>query len=51
VDRLNSILDPSSFIGRAPHQVESFVAKDVQDALSPWRESLSKGIQKIDLNV
>ena len=48
---LDSILDPSTFVGRAPEQVTKFLAQDVQRALAPWTEKLTRGIQKVDINV
>jgi adenylosuccinate lyase len=48
---LDSILDPKSFIGRAPEQVEKFLANDVEEALAPWKETLAKGLKKVALNV
>jgi adenylosuccinate lyase len=48
---LDSILDPSTFVGRAPEQVAKFLANDVQQALAPWTEKLNKGVQKVDINV
>jgi len=49
---LESILDPASFIGRAPEQVDSFLQKWVQPALAGEEEQRAiKGSQKVDLNV
>lgn len=48
---LDSILDPKSFIGRAPEQVEKFLANDVEEALAPWKETLARGLKKVALNV
>lgn len=50
VDRLPQLLDPSTFVGRAPQQVESFVTKWVQPALEPYREAI-KSSQKAELSV
>lgn len=42
VGRLDELLDPSSFTGRAPQQVDSFLAKWVRPALEPYKEALAK---------
>ncbi|GAA93783.1 hypothetical protein E5Q_00429 [Mixia osmundae IAM 14324] len=36
---LEGLLDPKSFYGRAPQQVDSFLADHVEPALKPYRES------------
>ena len=41
VQRLDELLDPSSFTGRAPQQVDSFLAKWVKPALEPYAETLA----------
>lgn len=41
VPRLDELLDPSSFTGRAPQQVDSFLAKWVKPALEPYAETLA----------
>lgn len=35
--QLDSLLDPSTFVGRAPQQVERFLANDVAKALEPFK--------------
>lgn len=40
VPRLDSLLDPASFYGRAPQQVDKFLAQWVEPALAPYAESL-----------
>lgn len=49
---LDALLDPASFIGRAPEQVDSFLAKWVQPALDTeeLKEAL-KGSKRVELNV
>ncbi|AET38180.1 adenylosuccinase ADE13 Ecym_2452 [Eremothecium cymbalariae DBVPG len=37
-DELDSLLDPSTFIGRAPQQVEKFIHHDVKLALAPFED-------------
>ncbi|KAI7900258.1 adenylosuccinate lyase [Cokeromyces recurvatus] len=39
---LPQLLDPSTFIGRAPEQVDSFLLKHVKPALAPYAEELKK---------
>ncbi|MFW5828861.1 MAG: adenylosuccinate lyase [Planctomycetota bacterium] len=39
-DRLDELLDPASFIGRAPQQVDRFLAEELRPALAPWQSSL-----------
>lgn len=46
--RLDSLLEPSSFIGRAPEQVQEFVENEVTPALEPYKASLA-GESKIHL--
>ncbi|QPG75315.1 adenylosuccinase ade13 [Brettanomyces nanus] len=38
---LEKLLDPTTFIGRAPRQVEKFVGEDVKEALSPYRQLIN----------
>ncbi|CAM0135053.1 adenylosuccinase ade13 [Umbelopsis sp. WA50703] len=49
-DELDALLDPSTFIGRAPQQVDSFLEKHVKPALSPYSDSL-KTYAKAELSV
>lgn len=37
-DELDSLLDPSTFVGRAPQQTEKFVKNDVAKALEPFKK-------------
>jgi len=39
--RLDELLDPSSFIGRAPQQVTRFLAEEVGPAVQPWLQHLA----------
>ncbi|KIY73279.1 adenylosuccinate lyase [Cylindrobasidium torrendii FP15055 ss-10] len=51
-DELDTLLDPASFIGRAPEQVDAFLKDWVQPAVAS--EELQQAIQKsvkVDLNV
>lgn len=40
---LDALLDPSTFVGRAPAQVRAFLADEVAPALAPWRDRLAEG--------
>ncbi len=42
-DELSHLLNPSSFIGRAPEQVHSFLATEVYPALDLWEHEASVG--------
>ena len=47
---LDGLLDPARFVGRAPQQVDAFVAGDVARALEPYREALGTRVAA-ELNV
>jgi adenylosuccinate lyase len=49
-DDLDSLMDPSTFIGRAPQQVDRFLKDYVQPALKPYEEALRQE-SKAELNV
>ncbi|TNE89771.1 MAG: adenylosuccinate lyase [Deltaproteobacteria bacterium] len=42
-DDLDELLDPSTFIGRAPEQTLAFLDGEVAEALAPWQEKLVHG--------
>ncbi|ODQ82440.1 hypothetical protein BABINDRAFT_5406 [Babjeviella inositovora NRRL Y-12698] len=48
-DELDSLLDPSTFVGRAPQQVEKFVANDVAKALAPFAHYINKDEVKLSV--
>lgn len=50
--QLEDILEPSSFVGRAPEQVDAFLKEWVQPALAEeeFKEAVEKG-GKIELSV
>jgi adenylosuccinate lyase len=50
-EKLGSIMEPSSFVGRAPQQVEKFLKGEVESALKPWESVIQKGAQKVELSV
>ncbi|KAI8053265.1 adenylosuccinate lyase [Syncephalis plumigaleata] len=47
---LDSLLDPVTFVGRAPEQVDEFISDHVQPALAPYRETIHAK-QAAQLNV
>lgn len=48
--KLDELLDPRSFVGRAPEQVDDFLEEWVAPALAPYQENLSK-VGKAELAV
>lgn len=48
-EELDSLLDPSTFVGRAPQQVEKFIQNNVAKALEPHKHYIND--QKVELNV
>lgn len=40
-DKLDALLDPATFIGRAPEQVDGFLAAEVAPALEPYQDVLA----------
>lgn len=50
INDLDKILDPQTFIGRAPEQVTGFVHGHVQPALAPYKAAL-EGDHKVELSV
>jgi len=50
VPQLDSLLDPSTFVGRAPEQVDDFLEEWVAPALERWQDAV-KGAQKVELSV
>ena len=47
---LDALLDASTFVGRAPQQVEKFIVTEVQSALQPFEEHVI-GSVAADLHV
>jgi len=41
-DELDSLLDPHTFVGRAPEQVLRFLSREVQPALNLWQDQLGQ---------
>jgi adenylosuccinate lyase len=40
-DRLDSLIDPSLFVGRAPQQVDEFIADEIQPILDEYKDLLN----------
>ncbi|MCO4745482.1 MAG: adenylosuccinate lyase, partial [Proteobacteria bacterium] len=40
---IDALLDPSTFVGRAPAQTYAFLDGEVREALEPWKDQLSGG--------
>lgn len=38
---LDDLLEPSTFVGRAPQQVEKFTSTEVKEALKPYEEDIA----------
>lgn len=48
-DEINSILNPRTFIGRAPQQVEEFLDENVKPALAPYRSVLDAQAEQLNV--
>jgi len=46
---LDSLLNPKTFVGRAPQQVENFLSKDVKIALEPFKNFISDESVKLSV--
>ncbi len=42
-DQIERLLDPSTFVGRAPEQTHRFLDGEVAEALAPWKDRLPEG--------
>ncbi|KAJ3042099.1 adenylosuccinase ade13 [Rhizophlyctis rosea] len=51
IGQLDALLDPSTFVGRAPQQVERFISKEVEPALAQYKDALAKGVKQEAINV
>jgi len=49
--QLDSLLDPKSFVGRAPEQVTSFIKEWVQPALEPFQGGALQNVKSAELSV
>lgn len=48
-DELETLLDPATFVGRAPEQTQEFVEGDVKEALAPYKHLITS--EKVELSV
>jgi adenylosuccinate lyase len=48
--QLDTLLDPRTFVGRAPEQVDKFVADWVNPALEPYKKDLAN-VKQAELSV
>ena len=46
---IDSLMDPRSFVGRAPQQTVKFVEKEVRLALEPWIGALSEKVSELNI--
>ena len=49
-DQIDHLMDPATFIGRAPQQVQKFLKNEVVPALAPYEQHLINGVAS-ELNV
>ncbi len=47
-DGIDAMVDPAKFVGRAPQQVEEFVAEEVDPLLEHWKHLLDTRVSGID---
>lgn len=50
-DKLDSLLDPTTFVGRAPQQVAKFIETNVKASLEPYKDLLQTGVNVAAINV
>lgn len=48
-NEIDSLIDPRSFVGRAPEQTVKFVEKEVKLALEPWIGALSEKVSELNV--
>ncbi|KAL7266860.1 adenylosuccinase ade13 [Rhizina undulata] len=46
---IDALMDPKTFVGRAPEQVVSFVNKEVKQALEPWKDLLTEEAEQLSV--
>ncbi|KAJ3410457.1 hypothetical protein HDV05_003719 [Chytridiales sp. JEL 0842] len=51
VPHLDELLDPKTFVGRAPQQVESFIKNEVEPVLAQYADVLKSGVEQVEVNV
>lgn len=48
---LETLMDPRTFIGRAPEQVKKFLEREVEPVLLPYEEQIANGVAAAELHV
>lgn len=48
-NEIDVLMDPSTFVGRAPEQTVNFVEKEVRQALAPWTTQLSGKVSELNV--
>lgn len=48
-DEIDSLMDPRTFVGRAPEQTVKFVNTEVKEALAPWQGVLSTEVSQLSV--
>ena len=48
-DKIDSMMDPSNFIGRSVQQVEEFISEDVDPILEKNKDLISKKSQELNV--
>lgn len=51
IPQLDKILDPSTFVGRAPEQVEEFIAEEVEAVIAKYKDTLLEVEKPVALNI
>lgn len=51
ISHLDKILDPHTFIGRAPEQVEEFIAEEVEPVIAKYKGTLAEVEKAVALNI
>ncbi|KAA8894742.1 L-Aspartase-like protein [Sphaerosporella brunnea] len=46
---IDSLMDPATFVGRAPQQVEKFIDNEVNKALEPWKDTFSEDVSQLNV--
>lgn len=46
---IDVLMDPGTFVGRAPEQTVKFVEKEVKQALEPWTAQLSGEVSELNV--
>lgn len=46
---IDTLMDPRTFVGRAPEQTVKFVENEVKQALAPWTAQLSGEVSELNV--